>query len=336
MDEKQILISRLAAYINSLMDDALHPDIPQEFAQCPQLLACHEKMLTIRKALAALATGDLTSAIPGDGFIADACKTFQAHLRHICWKALQISNGNYQQRAETFGEVAESFNGITEVIHKLTRQLYTKEEALLNLSKAFQEEVKRNTEKRVAIVKELKQSETAFKYQAEHDPLTEIFNRRSFFAVVRPHVKSHRNLHKECCIALLDIDFFKTFNDTYGHAVGDEAIRHIVKYSSMCLRQSDCMARYGGEEFIFFFPETDLRQGKLAVERIRSSIAAHPFMLEGKNPVHVTVSIGICAVPLQGKIQQVNDDVLQYTINQADKALYAAKRNGRNRVEAII
>ena len=156
------------------------------------------------------------------------------------------------------------------------------------------------------------------------DPLTELSNRRSFFA------DAHRILHlairhqKKLSCAMLDIDFFKKVNDTYGHDFGDKVLIAIAKVCKKEVRKTDLLSRFGGEEFCFLFPETDLNDAVILAERIRYSISQLKFDA-GKTSFSVTVSIGVSTL-------LNSNDTLTNMIKRSDEALYEAKGTGRNRV----
>lgn len=327
-------LSELITYMTKLVSDECIPNVPAVFASDTQLLALHTRLLLLREELNALASGQLDRQIADGGCLVDTCKTLQARLRHLVWKNEQFLKGDYQHTLEEFGEVGEAFNKTANVLRGMASQIYAKEEAILNISKALQAEVRRNSEKRIAIVKELKERETVFKYQAQHDLLTGIFNRRAFFALVKEEMQSLKNRRKPCCVAILDIDHFKRVNDIYGHVVGDEVLKHVVRCANTYLRQPSCMARYGGEEFIFFLAEAGVAQSIRIAERIRVGIAELPYALNTQKRIPITVSIGVALVPLGGH-EQISE-LLQNSINQADKALYLAKNKGRNRVEFAV
>jgi diguanylate cyclase (GGDEF)-like protein len=126
-------------------------------------------------------------------------------------------------------------------------------------------------------------------------------------------------------LALLDIDHFKRFNDTYGHAAGDQVLTAVARTLTDNLRPTDLVARFGGEEFVIIFPDTDIGQAVIAAERVRLSIAATEVCtLNGQPLPRVTVSIGIAQL---APGQSVKD-----FLEVADQALYRAKDAGRNRV----
>mgnify|MGYP001497804865 CR=1 FL=1 len=161
-----------------------------------------------------------------------------------------------------------------------------------------------------------------------HDDLTGLLTRKSFsLELEREIVRSQRHRH-EFCILMMDIDFFKKVNDTYGHLIGSEVLRHTAKVIQQTLRDSDVLARYGGEEFIAILPETPKDKGAEAAERVREAMEKYNFPASIHDPdshLHITISIGVADFP--------NDSSLANNlIEAADFALYEAKQTGRNRV----
>jgi two-component system cell cycle response regulator len=126
-------------------------------------------------------------------------------------------------------------------------------------------------------------------------------------------------------VSVLDIDYFKSVNDTYGHDAGDDVLREFANRIRKSIRGIDLACRYGGEEFVVLMPETDLAVATAIAERMRRRIASEPFLVhQGAELIEVTISIGIAAL---GR----GDDATML-IKRADQALYHAKRGGRNRV----
>ncbi len=156
------------------------------------------------------------------------------------------------------------------------------------------------------------------------DPLTEVYNRRHFDEVLRAEVNRALRYDSPLSLAMIDIDHFKQFNDTYGHLVGDQVLRHVAKLLRGNLRASEIIARYGGEEFAILMPETTLDSAIVVGEKIRRVVEENPVVVEGK-PLGVTISVGVSSLP------EVADDA-QQLVETADQALYAAKEQGRNRV----
>ena len=160
------------------------------------------------------------------------------------------------------------------------------------------------------------------------DPLTELYNRRYFQQVLEKEFVRSNRYTSPLSVAMIDIDNFKSLNDTYGHQFGDEVLQVISSLFQDSLRKTDYVARYGGEELIAVLPETTISQAIIPLERLRSKIAENPFMYDFKR-IKVTVSIGIAQNSFK---YQTTDNF----VNQADKALYEAKEKGKNRIELAI
>jgi diguanylate cyclase (GGDEF)-like protein len=158
------------------------------------------------------------------------------------------------------------------------------------------------------------------------DPLTGLYNRRYFFNVAFNEFKKARRYNRPMSVILLDADYFKNVNDTYGHAVGDMALMHLAKIMKNSLRTVDILARYGGEEFIILLPETNLPQTITAAERIREQVESNPLVMNDFQ-VNMTVSLGISDIN-----SCPNECSFDNLLIFADRALYAAKNAGRNRI----
>lgn len=163
--------------------------------------------------------------------------------------------------------------------------------------------------------------------KAYEDYLTKLFNRRGFIKRVKPIIELSKRDNTPLSLAILDLDFFKKVNDTYGHLEGDEVIKTISEILLDTCRNSDIIARYGGEEFIVLMPQTGKEEAFIAVERIRLYIQNHKI---GKME-NQTISCGLTSTSLT-KDDNV-DDVLDRIIKEADDALYYVKNNGRNSVK---
>jgi diguanylate cyclase (GGDEF)-like protein len=160
---------------------------------------------------------------------------------------------------------------------------------------------------------------------ASTDSLTGLNNHRVFHERLDMEVKRAERFGRELSLLMLDIDYFKRFNDTYGHIYGDEILERIACIMSENIRDNiDSAARYGGEEFTIILPETQLEGAMKTAERIREKIENHKIKVDGKQ-AGVTISIGVAIYPDDAKGKE---DL----IGKADKALYLAKRIGRNRV----
>ncbi|GAB4284941.1 MAG: hypothetical protein Kow0029_31670 [Candidatus Rifleibacteriota bacterium] len=158
------------------------------------------------------------------------------------------------------------------------------------------------------------------------DPLTGLFNHRYFQETLSHEFIRAKRYEKPLSLMLIDIDFFKKFNDTYGHLVGDKVLRHVANIFSHSIReQIDTVARYGGEEFAVLLPETSLEGAQQFAERIRRNVEKSKLIEEDRE-LSVTLSIGVSCTNVT-ECKKTSD-----LIEAADIALYRAKDSGRNRV----
>jgi two-component system, cell cycle response regulator len=158
------------------------------------------------------------------------------------------------------------------------------------------------------------------------DALTGLFNRRYLENHLATLIEQAGARGKPLAVMVLDIDYFKSINDNYGHDAGDDVLRDFALRIKRSIRGIDLACRCGGEEFVVVMPETDMTVAAMVAERLRRRIAAEPFPIsQGTKSIPVTLSIGIAA--LRGE-----DDKAASLIKRADQALYRAKRDGRNRV----
>ena len=125
------------------------------------------------------------------------------------------------------------------------------------------------------------------------------------------------------CLAVLDIDYFKRINDQFGHAVGDEALKHLANVLKPAARETDTLARFGGEEFVLVLPETALAAAEFTLNRLLRTLERSPLNADG-TPVPVCFSAGLA--------QYVAPESAEHLVTRADQAMYAAKRAGRARV----
>ena len=160
------------------------------------------------------------------------------------------------------------------------------------------------------------------------DALTNLYNRRYMETHLTTLVDQALARGKPLALLVVDIDYFKSINDTHGHDAGDDVLREFATRLRKSIRGIDLACRYGGEEFVIVMPETDMAVAAIVAERIRRRIAGEPFAIGGGSAViDVTISIGLAA------LAGVEDDAARI-LKRADQALYRAKRDGRNRVVA--
>jgi len=159
------------------------------------------------------------------------------------------------------------------------------------------------------------------------DPLTGLLNRRAFVDRLASEIARYKRLKQPLSLVMVDLDNFKNFNDTYGHLVGDEVLKHVATCFSRFLRKYDFIGRYGGEEFVVCIPGVDASEAYTIAERLRTSMKYVDIEQEKGEPLqlYITASFGIC---------ELNDsisDVYELT-KEADEALYKAKANGKDQV----
>jgi two-component system, cell cycle response regulator len=162
-----------------------------------------------------------------------------------------------------------------------------------------------------------------------HDDLTGLLSSRSFFSELRREASRSNTEKRPFCVLMMDVDFFKNVNDTYGHLTGSKTLEEIGMCIAQIMRSGDAAARFGGEEFAAFLLDAELTQGLVAAERIRQVIEEYKFTVlrQGKSSDthHLTISIGVASFPDDSK------DPIEL-VEMADSALYRAKREGRNKV----
>lgn len=173
---------------------------------------------------------------------------------------------------------------------------------------------------------ERRNMEEALRDMASKDPLTGIYNRRSFMELARQMLARSNRFNEAMAVMVLDVDHFKRVNDTYGHATGDDALRQVASGCAGVLREYDILGRLGGEEFIVALPGVTLEEALVVAERLRRSVSRGAIPVENDTPLRLTVSIGVCPVSGGG------GDTIENAIHRADLALYRAKNGGRNRV----
>ena len=163
------------------------------------------------------------------------------------------------------------------------------------------------------------------------DALTGFNNRRQLEERIKQEVSSAKRQKRNLCAIMTDVDFFKSANDTYGHAVGDLVLKTISRVIKMQLRDYDIAGRYGGEEFSIILPYTKLSEAQMVAERLRKAVEKTKIDISKVNSdvteknIGVTISLGVA--------EYSPDDDENTLLQKADKALYRAKENGRNRVE---
>ncbi|HVY46930.1 MAG TPA: diguanylate cyclase, partial [Minicystis sp.] len=176
-----------------------------------------------------------------------------------------------------------------------------------------------------ALVKHLEVQKELLAKLAAFDELTGVYNRRSLFHALETEIARSARYGRGLSVLMVDVDRFKGVNDAHGHRVGDDVLRIIAERLAAALRTTDVVARYGGEEFCVLLPETLADGAGRAAERVRDAIASRPVLVADRE-LAVTVSIGVTSWDAVGPPPDL--------LGEADAALLAAKRDGRNCVRA--
>ncbi len=231
----------------------------------------------------------------------------QSSLKSIAMIADSISQGNYSQSIEHSGQ-----SGALGLLFNAFNNMAVK--------------VKESIDKLEHHTEELKIVNKKLKNLSEIDPLTKIANRRSYKNRLAYEIASSKRNANPLAQLMIDIDYFKAYNDHYGHDSGDVTLRRVAEsIDNSLLRETDFSARFGGEEFVVLLPDTNERNAYNIAERIRLGIKALGIKHnKSKVKSYVTVSVGIAS--LSGESLNEND-----LLKNADTALYEAKRSGRNR-----
>ncbi|BFM47984.1 hypothetical protein THO17_01470 [Marinomonas sp. THO17] len=175
------------------------------------------------------------------------------------------------------------------------------------------------------VMSRLKSANQYLRVLAEKDELTGLSNRRKVLADA-VNIFADSVINRESCVfAIVDLDHFKKINDTYGHEAGDFVLTKVAGKMQSVIRPIDKVGRYGGEEFIILMPKTRLPQAELVMEHLRQTIAS--LVIETDKGIIIPVTISIGLAPISPEVTRYEE-----ILAAADKGLYAAKRNGRNRV----
>lgn len=163
---------------------------------------------------------------------------------------------------------------------------------------------------------------------ATTDGLTDLYNHRYFQEQIRMHVENSKRYNNNFSLIIIDIDFFKKFNDSFGHQSGDAVLRQVAQTLKKNVRATDIVCRYGGEEMSIILPNTGKDVAVSTAQKICERVAEHKFKLANGKETNVTISLGVSTFPFDG-------EDASSLIESADKRLYIAKNNGRNQVGGI-
>ena len=200
------------------------------------------------------------------------------------------------------------------------------EESVRRLNEELERRVLERTTALTQEITERRRAQDELQRLASTDPLTGLFNRRYFYEIADKEFAKSVRYQRPLSVIILDLDLFKETNDTYGHVVGDQALVHIGNLLRIKERETDTVARYGGEEFVMLLPETNRANAMMVAERLRKLVEDSPIQIDSYT-IRLTASFGV-----SGKYDDQKAETFDNLISQADRALYEAKRGGRNRV----
>jgi diguanylate cyclase (GGDEF)-like protein len=294
-DKSPMEMAVKAVYDVILQKQVKDQEIPGIVSSDKNFNKLREDIGSICEFMLALANGDLSQRLATKGYLAGVLKMFQSHLRNLTWQTQMVSRGDFTQRVHFMGEFAKSFNLMVEQLDQAR--------------------------------KAQAESEEKYRLLAITDPLTGLPNRRHFFDVATAEFTRARRYEKPLSIIMTDIDHFKKINDNHGHQIGDLVIQLVAERLKKALRETDVSGRYGGEEFVALLPETSVRDAQAVAERVRESIENIGIDADG-SLINITSSFGVSEYDGANYKHQTIEEV----IDDADKALYKAKNDGRNRV----
>lgn len=225
-------------------------------------------------------------------------------------KAIIDENWGTQIKTERFdelGQLTESFNLMSIKLSEYLNMLMNKQNELEEINSSL-EEIVQNRTKELQIL-------------SVTDDLTKIYNKRYLIETLSSHIEMYKKHGMTFTIVILDIDHFKKVNDTYGHIEGDKTLSDVSKFLSSKIRSSDILGRYGGEEFMIIMRNTLLHDAYAAAERFRDELSRTPV---GSKNNFITISGGVA--------EYEEDESIIEIIKRADKKLYVAKENGRNKI----
>jgi diguanylate cyclase len=237
------------------------------------------------------------------------------------------STGQYHTKIEGYGLKIGGASNLADLGHILEDIMHDTRIIQDSALRSHQELLltRKQADEAEARIKQLEVELAQVSEQVHTDQLTGVLNRRGLDETFERELNRADRGQTPICVALLDIDNFKKLNDTLGHQAGDQALVHLAQVIKESLRPADNVARYGGEEFVIILPDTPLKEGVEAVERLQREMTKK-FFLNNNERVLVTFSAGVAL--------RNSDEDQEEVIGRADKAMYVAKTTGKNRVIA--
>jgi len=333
-DQEKKLENALLTLRDILVKGTFSGDLDQGIAENKFFKEITAELEDLRQFALALSTGDLSKKLSTKGILAGSLKNLQSSLLHLSWQAKMISQGDFSQRVDFMGEFSDAFNNMVINLADNRMRLQQHENELVNLNNNLVQEIAerkrieqtlRDTNEQLEFhVREIEKLHEILREQAIHDSLTGLFNRGYLQETLIREIHRAERETIPVSVIMMDIDKFKSVNDSFGHKAGDLMLEALGKLLIANSRGQDIACRYGGEEFVLVMPGASLETAHERAETIRNAFGNLRIKYQDAE-LHATLSLGIAAYPNHGS----NGDEL---LNHADQALYQAKEAGRDRV----
>lgn len=302
MDQKiNELLNQMIDHLYMIINSTVPPKLPNELENYETLQKLISNLLEIRIIISEFSNGDLSRKVKLKGYVAGALKTLQANLNHLAWQAQMIAAGDFSQRVDFMGGFSVAFNSMVVQLEEMIQKHKERGQELTNANKEL---------KQLALL----------------DGLTQLANRRMFDEHLVREWKLQARNKSALSVILCDIDYFKHYNDAYGHQAGDECLKRIAeKLGNSAKRPTDLVARYGGEEFVLVLPDTNGKGAVQVAQRIQKEIQKLKIPhVQSDVDEYVTMSLGVSfTFPKYGFPPTL-------LVKKADEALYEVKGKGRN------
>ena len=233
---------------------------------------------------------------------------------------------NSAEMLSNFDIPSKDIKPYSEILSETNEELKKLNISYTQLLMSYKEE----KEKAEYLAKKLREKNEKLRKMTQLDGLTELINHKYFHEVFDKELSRSKRYKRPFSLIMLDIDFFKKINDSYGHRIGDMVLKELSEIIVSRVRKDDIVARYGGEEFAVILPETDIAGGKVFSERIRSAVEKMEIVIES-HKIKTTISLGLSTFNPNFHMEMPKE----YLIDAADTAMYVSKKNGRNRVSVF-
>lgn len=289
----------------------------------------------------------------GEGIIGTAAVTGEIQYCHNCFEDPRFSKGGDQEYmpgsiiCTPVYTLQKTLIGVLNVSHPQPNfftdwhvrllEVYTNILGQLitnrRLFQQMESQIAFRTAELERLVAETRQLKDYYASMSMHDQLTGLHNRRYLYDQVELALAQHKRYKYPFCLLIMDIDYFKSINDRYGHVFGDKVLVSVAEALKNEVRNTDILVRFGGEEFVIIFTNTCCDNGKAFAERIRRQIKLLSWRIDNEN-VQLTLSVGLYCLSPEYSDSEKNFSIDQI-IHYADTALYQAKSKGRDRVEVF-